>query len=268
MSAGARPARTQQPLALRILVAEDNEVNQTVALRLLERLGHRADVVSTGREALARLEHAAYDVVLMDVQMPDLDGLETSRALCARWPANQRPRIVAMTAEALPGDREKCLAAGMDDYIVKPVMLSQLEEALARCAPSGRAPAQAAPEPVVEDREGVAAAVLDRRVLEQLVKDLGGAAPLENVIATFLEKTPSVLVTLREAAARADAAQIREAAHRIKGASAMLGARTLAGQCAELEQLVRRGHVLDAADRVAAIEAAYRKVEAALTPPR
>ena len=105
-------------------------------------------------------------------------------------------------------------------------------------------------------------------MLEQLVKDLGGAAPLENVIATFLEKTPSVLVTLRDAAARADAAQIREAAHRIKGASAMLGARTLAGQCAELEQLVRRGHVVDAADRVAAIEAAYRKVEAALTPPR
>src|SRR4029453_2155443 len=131
---------------LRILLAEDNDINQTVAIRLLERLGHRADVASNGRAALARLEQAVYDVVLMDVQMPEMDGLEASRAICARWPAGRRPRIVAMTAEAMHGDREKCLAAGMDDYLVKPVTLDQLRATLARCQPR-RAPVAGAARP-------------------------------------------------------------------------------------------------------------------------
>src|SRR5262249_31366458 len=116
-STSARADASSGTAPLRILLAEDNEVNQKVALRLLERLGHRADVASNGGEALVRLERARYDVVLLDVQMPEMDGLEASRAICARWPAGRRPRIVAMTAEAMQGDREKCLAAGMDDYI-------------------------------------------------------------------------------------------------------------------------------------------------------
>src|SRR5262249_45964769 len=96
---------------LRILVAEDNAVNQKVALRLRERLGYRADVSANGHEVLERLTSATYDVVLMDVQMPGMDGLEASRAICSRWTPRQRPRIIAMTAEAMEGDREKCLAA-------------------------------------------------------------------------------------------------------------------------------------------------------------
>jgi signal transduction histidine kinase/CheY-like chemotaxis protein/HPt (histidine-containing phosphotransfer) domain-containing protein len=235
---------------LRILLAEDNEINQTVAIRLLERLGHRADVASNGREVLARLEHAIYDIVLMDVQMPEMDGLEASRAICARWPAGRRPRIVAMTAEAMHGDREKCLAAGMDDYIVKPVTLDQLREALTRCPAPGGVAAESA---------------VDRRVLEQLREDLGGNPPLRDIIVSFLETTPEALVTLRDAAARADVDAIRRTAHMLKGTSAMLGARPLAEQCAELEHLSRSGHVADAVSRVTAIEASYRKVEAALS---
>jgi signal transduction histidine kinase/DNA-binding response OmpR family regulator len=235
---------------LRILLAEDNEINRTVAIRLLERLGHRADVASNGREALARLEQAVYDVVLMDVQMPEMDGLEASRAICGRWPAGRRPRIVAMTAEAMHGDREKCLAAGMDDYIVKPVTLDQLREALAKCPTSGGAVAETA---------------IDLRVLDQLREDLGGDAPLRDVIVTYLETTPQSLEALRDAAVRADADAIRRTAHKVKGTSAMLGARPLADHCAELEHLGRSGNVTDATSRVAAIEASYRKVEAALT---
>ena len=233
---------------LRILLAEDNDINQTVAIRLLERLGHRADVASNGRAALARLEQAVYDVVLMDVQMPEMDGLEASRAICARWPAGRRPRIVAMTAEAMHGDREKCLAAGMDDYLVKPVTLDQLREVLVKCPPVG----------------GATTAAIDRPVLDQLREDLGGNAPLNDVIVTFLEKTPEALDALRDATVRADADALRRAAHMIKGSSAMLGARRLAEQCAELEQLGRSGHVPDAASRIAAIEASYRTVAAAL----
>jgi signal transduction histidine kinase/DNA-binding response OmpR family regulator len=251
-SSAAEPAKETAPVAaapLRILLAEDHEMNQKVAIRLLERLGHRADIANNGREALARLDHAAYDVILMDVQMPEMDGLEASRIICSRWPAGQRPRIVAMTAEAMQGDREKCLAAGMDDYIVKPVTLDRLSAALAKCQPR---------------REPADGAALDREVLDQIQEDLGGTAALRDVIQTFLGKTPAVLATLRDATARADADAIRRAAHSLKGTSALLGARTLAEQCAELERLDQPTVVAEALNRVRVIEASYAKVETAL----
>jgi CheY-like chemotaxis protein len=118
--------------SLRILLAEDNPVNQMVALRILEKLGYRADVASNGLEALEALEREPYDVVLMDVQMPEMDGLDASRRICARWPPESRPRIIAMTANAMIEDREACSAAGMDDYIAKPVSPEALAEALSR----------------------------------------------------------------------------------------------------------------------------------------
>ncbi|MFQ5600068.1 MAG: response regulator [Candidatus Krumholzibacteriia bacterium] len=120
---------------LRILLAEDNVVNQKVALRILERLGYKADVVSNGMEAIRALDKQTYDVVLMDMQMPVMDGSEATRKICVRWPRGQRPRIIAMTANAMQGDREACLAAGMDDYISKPVQIQRIQEALQRCRP-------------------------------------------------------------------------------------------------------------------------------------
>ena len=105
-------------------------MNQKVALRLLERLGYGADVVSNGLEALEAVERQPYDVVLMDVQMPELDGLDASRQICERRPPSSRPRIIAMTANAMPEDREACLAAGMDDYLAKPIRADELAEAL------------------------------------------------------------------------------------------------------------------------------------------
>ncbi|MEO7743635.1 MAG: GAF domain-containing protein [Usitatibacter sp.] len=115
---------------LRILLAEDNVVNQKLALRILQRMGYRADVASNGIEAIESVQRQKYDVVLMDVQMPEMDGLEATRRICARWSAGERPRIVAMTANAMQGDREQCLAAGMDDYITKPIRVDRLVEAL------------------------------------------------------------------------------------------------------------------------------------------
>src|SRR4029077_8274385 len=129
---------SREASTLRILLAEDNAVNQKVALLLLGRLGYRADVAWNGREALEALERQTYDVVLMDVQMPELDGLDATRRICERWPAGRRPRIVAMTANAMEEDREACFAAGMDDYVAKPIRPDDLARALQDVRPVER----------------------------------------------------------------------------------------------------------------------------------
>lgn len=140
----APPAQAPEPAAARpqadsglaerhplsILLAEDNLVNQKLALRLLQQMGYRADVASNGIEAIASIERQPYDVVLMDVQMPEMDGLEAARRIVARWPNGERPRIVAMTANAMEGDRQMCIDAGMDDYLTKPIRVERLVDAL------------------------------------------------------------------------------------------------------------------------------------------
>ena len=138
VGAAAQPARAKAQLdpqmaarhPLRILLAEDNLVNQKLAMRLLRQMGYTADLANNGLEAIAAIERQPYDVVLMDVQMPEMDGLEAARCIVERWPDGGRPRIVAMTANAMLGDREECLAAGMDDYVVKPIRVDALVEAL------------------------------------------------------------------------------------------------------------------------------------------
>ena len=123
-------ARTATSSPLRILLAEDNPVNQKVALLVLEKLGYHADVAANGVEAIAALERQQYDAVLMDVQMPELDGLDASRQICARWPRESRPRIIAMTANAMAEDRDACFAAGMDSFLTKPLDRERLAEAV------------------------------------------------------------------------------------------------------------------------------------------
>jgi signal transduction histidine kinase/DNA-binding response OmpR family regulator len=141
----ATPSKTDKPKTdpematrhpLRILLAEDNLVNQKLAIRLLEQMGYRADLASNGLEALESVARQTYDVVLMDVQMPEMDGLEASRRITADTPADDRPTIVAMTANAMQGDREMCLAAGMDEYIAKPIRVGRLIEVLQNVPPN------------------------------------------------------------------------------------------------------------------------------------
>ncbi|NJO78981.1 MAG: response regulator [Cyanobacteria bacterium RM1_2_2] len=120
-------------LPLRILVAEDNVVNQKVVLKLLERLGYKADVAQNGLEVLDLLSRQAYDVILMDVQMPEMDGLTTARQIRQRYPVAQRPRMIAVTASAMQGDREECIQAGMHDYLSKPLRPDSLYAALQQC---------------------------------------------------------------------------------------------------------------------------------------
>jgi CheY-like chemotaxis protein len=245
-SAGSTP--------LRILLAEDNAMNQMVALRLLERLGYGADVASNGLEALEALERKPYDVVLMDVQMPELDGLDASRRICERWPAESRPRIVAMTANALPEDREACFAAGMNDYVAKPVRADELARALKRVRRLPTRDDPRADEPEV---------TLDASALENL-RELGGDDFVSEVVETFLADAPTLLSTLREALENHGADDLRRAAHTLKSNGATLGAEQFATLCRELEQRARNGELDDASELVGRIEDEYELFAKAL----
>jgi PAS domain S-box-containing protein len=239
---------TREASPLRILLAEDNAVNQKVALRLLERLGYRADVVSNGLEALEALERRQYDVVLMDVQMPELDGLDATRRINERWPAGRRPRIVAMTANALPEDREACLAAGMDDYVAKPIRSDELAEALRRARP------------VRPSGEGVG---FGGAALESL-RELGGDEFVLEVLDTFLADGPALLATLRRSVETADAGEARRAAHTLKSNGATIGAERFSEACRELEQRAKAGLLDDARGLVERIEREFQALGTSL----
>jgi PAS domain S-box-containing protein len=244
--------------ALRILLAEDNSMNQKVALRLLERLGYGADVVSNGLEALEAVERQPYDVVLMDVQMPELDGLNTSRQICERRPPSSRPRIIAMTANAMPEDREACLAAGMDDYLAKPIRADELAEALRRVKPLPR------DGEVSFENGGV---TVDATALENL-RELGGDDFLVEVIDTFLADAPTLIATLGASLAVQDADELRRAAHTLKSNGATLGAAGFSELCRALEQRAKSGRLEDASELVGRIEQEYRALEEALAAVR
>ena len=244
-----------QRLPLRILLAEDNAVNQKLAIRLLSRMGYRADVAANGLETIQALERQAYDVILMDVQMPEMDGLEATRQICRRWALGQRPRIIAMTANAMQGDREICLAAGMDDYLSKPIRVNELVAALTRWSPTEPAGGETVSE----------TAVIDGATFAELVASTGGDAEfVRELIDTYLGDAPELFAQMRTALAAGDAEAFRRAAHSLKSNSATLGALTLSEQAKELEMLGKTGTLRDAPAKVAAADAEYARVTAAL----
>jgi CheY-like chemotaxis protein/HPt (histidine-containing phosphotransfer) domain-containing protein len=245
--------------ALRILLAEDNAMNQKVALRLLEQLGYRADVASNGREAIEALERQPYDVVLMDVQMPELDGLDATRQIRERWPAEGRPHIVAMTANALPEDREACFAAGMDDYVAKPIRTEELVAALKRVKPQANGDGAST--------AGVGYVSLDDSALTSL-RDLGGDEFLSEVIDAFLGDAPGLIATLRRSLDEQSSEELRRAAHTLKSNGATLGAAEFAELCRTLEQRAKDGELAGASELVDRIEQEYRPLEEALSALR
>jgi signal transduction histidine kinase/DNA-binding response OmpR family regulator/HPt (histidine-containing phosphotransfer) domain-containing protein len=276
----ARKAATSQPsdgtLATRlprhILLAEDNATNQRVALHILASLGYRADVAGNGLEALTALGNQRYDVVFMDIQMPEMDGFEASRQIAARWPRDERPYIVAMTANAMAGDREAALAAGMDDYVSKPIHIDELVGALRRSAPQAepRDEIPAGPEPtdvVATDvpltgpraeTNGSAPSALDRRAIDRLMKVVGGKREsLVELIDSFLNDGPVLLAEMRNGLAEGDVTRLRRAAHTLKSNSADFGATVLQDQARALEEQAREGSIADASGLIAAAEVAF-----------
>jgi CheY-like chemotaxis protein len=251
---GAEPAAS----TLRILLAEDNAVNQKVALALLGQLGYRADVAWNGLEALAALERHSYDVVLMDVQMPELDGLDATRQICARWSPEVRPRIIAMTANALLEDREACFAAGMDDYVAKPIRPEELAGALTRSMPL---------QAKSEADSAAAGPSLDTAALDSL-RELGGDDFLTEVIDTFFADAPTLLATLRRSLDEEDTAELRRAAHTLKSNGSTLGAGDFAELCRTVEQRAKEGQLSGAAELVDRIDQAYESLHDALAKLR
>ena len=254
-AAGEPVPETGRPASssLRILLAEDNAVNQKVALRLLDRLGYHADVATNGREAVEALERQTYDVVLMDVQMPELDGLDATRLIRERWP-EARPRIIAMTANAMAEDREACFAAGMDDYVAKPIRPEEMAQALRRAKPLPENNAVSANERAIS---------FDAAALDNL-KELGGDDFLAEVIDAFLVDSPTLLATLRRSLDEQDVDELRRAAHSLKSNGATLGAQRFSELCRELEQQARNGRLEGASERVDRIEQEYEQLQEAL----
>jgi CheY-like chemotaxis protein/HPt (histidine-containing phosphotransfer) domain-containing protein len=257
---------------LRILLAEDNVVNQKLAIRLLEKLGYRADIAGNGLEALEALERQTYDLLLSDVQMPEMDGLEATRQILQRWPAGERPWIIAMTAEAMSGDRERCLAAGMNDYVAKPIRVDELVAAIKRTPrrASGGSTRVADPSP-----DGL----IDEAVLARLADGTGGDEGfVSELIEQFVADAPRLVAAARAGLDEGDAEEVRRAAHTLKSNAATFGAHALAGRSRELEDAAKRGALEGASEQVRAIgseldlvlealPAVWRKLSAEPFPP-
>ena len=251
---GARSAPVDRPTPaaperrLRVLLAEDNVVNQRVAVLMLDRLGHRADVVANGLEAVQAVSSTPYDVVLMDVQMPELDGLGATTRIRTELPSSRQPRIVAMTASALAEDQERCLAAGMDDFLSKPVRREELAAALQRAAvardrdreiDAGSGDADSGDSDVPADvGDDGAPPVVDPSVLGSLADRLGARAPafLGSLYATWDRETAARMEQLAAAVEAGDRTAAARATHALKGSSGSMGALRLAAACAEAER--------------------------------
>jgi signal transduction histidine kinase/CheY-like chemotaxis protein/HPt (histidine-containing phosphotransfer) domain-containing protein/uncharacterized protein YigA (DUF484 family) len=236
---------------LRILLTEDNPVNQKLALRLLGKMGYRADVAGNGLEAIQALERQGYDLILMDVQMPEMDGLEATRRIVSRWPED-RPRIVAMTADAMQGDREKCIEAGMDDYLTKPIRTAELVVAIERTSRRGGAAgpslSSAPAEPPV-----------DRAAIDRLVESMGDAEFVADLLATFATDAPAMLNQIDSAIGNADTVTVGRIAHTLKSNAATFGAYSLSEACRQLEQAAKEGNLDGAPGLAQAIHAEYER---------
>ncbi len=265
-------------LPMRVLLADDNLINQKVALRLLQQMGYRADIASNGLEVLQALEQQPYDIIFMDVQMPELDGLETSRRIRQRQqePAphphfRQGLAIIAMTANAMQGDREKCLQAGMDDYIPKPVRPETLQAALERFGASGATPASldGAAEannstPAHGPQNPALAAHLRQPAelnvdLERLTEFAGGSREnFDELASLYLSQTTRQLAQIAQAITLGDTAEVTAVAHSCAGASATCGMLAIVPILRELEQCAKAG---DLAELPRLSQAAHREFE-------
>ncbi|TJZ54121.1 response regulator [Streptomyces piniterrae] len=286
------------PAPLRILLAEDNLVNQQLIVRMLRKIGHSVDTVGNGAEALESLRHKLYDVVLMDVQMPVMDGLDASRRIHRSLPAAERPYIIALTANAMSEDRDACIAAGMDDYLSKPLRGVELAAALGRVplgppapgpeaaqparSPGATAPARGSaaappvpgpqtapsvPEAGSTTEPSAAPPVLDTPTFQRLVGSFGEEF-VSQLVDAFLEDSPELIESLRRGLDEGEAGELRRAAHTLKSHAHTFGFPRLVQPCQDAEELGAGGDLSAAAPLVSRIEVEYRAARDGLVAQR
>ncbi|HET8746748.1 MAG TPA: PAS domain S-box protein, partial [Ramlibacter sp.] len=240
-------------LPMQILVVEDSDINRKLALGMLRKFGYAPDVAQDGAEAVQMVREQRYDLVFMDLQMPVMDGLEATRAIVAMLPANRRPRIVAMTANALPADRQRCLDAGMDDYIAKPILPVSVQQLIERWAPQRTSG---------ETTE----ALIDEAILKELaaLDEPGAPSVVRGLVADYLNETPAALSAIKQHVHHGEMEELRRRAHKLAGTSASLGAKAVAEVCYRLEHGVGRGETTLLPGLVEELEMRFTRTRAAL----
>jgi PAS domain S-box-containing protein len=244
-----------QRLPLHVLVVEDSPVNQKLMRVVMQKMGYHADVAANGLEALEALRLKHYDLVFMDLQMPEMDGIEATRRIAAEWPPERRPAIVAMTANAMHGDREKCLEAGMDDYVSKPVAPETIQALLERFGPGRRRPRAAPAGPVLDQR-----ALGDLRLLDEP----GAPSLMRSLIRDYLAQAPDSIAQIKAAARAGDAPALANRAHKFTGTSLTFGARGVAEVCRRLEVMGKEGDLQGAPGLLDDLDGRYAEASAEL----
>ena len=230
---------------LRILIAEDNLVNQQLAVHLLRSLGYRADVVSNGLEVLESCSRQNYDIVLMDVQMPEMDGLTATRELGKQYSKIEQPYIIAVTANAMAGDRERCLEAGMNDYISKPIRKPELVDALKRhlSETALTSPVTSGVTFVKGEIEDEAILTLDQiNELKQMMGD-NSSVCLHEIVYAYIEEATAIIQQIEISAQQTDAEGASKSAHSLKSSSAAIGAQAVSKLCDHIEQFGSAGNI-------------------------
>lgn len=226
-------------LPLAVLLADDNPINQKVGQSALQKLGYKADLAGNGFEVLQAMELRAYDIVFMDVQMPEMDGLETARQICKNWPKEQRPAIIAMTGYAFASDRDKCTAAGMDDHICKPIRIADLQTALETWG--AKRPVSRPAPPVEDPAPASSEELLDFAVIEEVrqMPSSSEESMFNELVDLYLQTAPERMAAIRKVLS--DGEKLAFAAHALKSMSLHLGAKKVVSLAARLEQAGRSG---------------------------
>jgi len=278
-------------------LAEDHAVNQKVALQILQRMGYRADVAGNGIEVLEALQRQPYDVVLMDMQMPEMDGIEATERIRQDWATERSPYIIAMTANAMQGDREACIRAGMDDYISKPIRIQKLAEALTRCPSrtlvaatvvsstpeasavvsyeaisrngSGLSPIESehrasagelpAPAKAIDPSPMVWAADQEPILDEQILDSLREVEVLDEAIELYLRDSPMLLTKVKIALDSGNIPHLKDAAHSLKSTSGTMGAVLVYQTSQQLESAAKQGDLQAATHWLPAVEREHQR---------